>query len=190
MRRALLGLPMRPAHVSSTAIAARASLACPSSARSRPSSRRCVRTCIGAASILAKVTRDRMIVRARRASIPATARAHKGYGTPAALEALRRLGPSPCIAAASRRYNSATVSRCALEHVADVTPSFVHLHLHTEYSLVDSVVRITSEDDGSARGLIDAAAARHARGCAHRPGQPVRAGEVLQGRAGRGRQAA
>ena len=35
---------------------------------------------------------------------------------------------------------------------------FVHLHLHTEYSLVDSVVRIQSEGDG-APGLMDAVAA-------------------------------
>jgi DNA polymerase-3 subunit alpha len=35
---------------------------------------------------------------------------------------------------------------------------FVHLHLHTEYSLVDSVVRITSEG-GDAPGLMDAVAA-------------------------------
>ena len=34
---------------------------------------------------------------------------------------------------------------------------FVHLHLHTEYSLVDSVVRITSESEGSP-GLMDAVA--------------------------------
>src|SRR5688500_15359577 len=32
---------------------------------------------------------------------------------------------------------------------------FVHLHLHTEYSLVDSVVRIQSESDESI-GLMDA----------------------------------
>jgi len=36
--------------------------------------------------------------------------------------------------------------------------SFVHLHLHTEYSLVDSVVRITADSD-SAVGLMDATAA-------------------------------
>lgn len=35
--------------------------------------------------------------------------------------------------------------------------SFVHLHLHTEYSLVDSVVRITSEGEGQL-GLMDAVA--------------------------------
>src|SRR5882757_6303656 len=40
--------------------------------------------------------------------------------------------------------------------------SFVHLHLHTEYSLVDSVVRIASEVDEAGKrtvlGLIDAVA--------------------------------
>src|SRR5688500_17754630 len=35
---------------------------------------------------------------------------------------------------------------------------FVHLHLHTEYSLVDSVVRIQSETEG-APGLMDAVTA-------------------------------
>ncbi|HEY6643985.1 DNA polymerase III subunit alpha [Povalibacter sp.] len=35
--------------------------------------------------------------------------------------------------------------------------SFVHLHLHTEYSLVDSVVRITPEGEGTV-GLMDATA--------------------------------
>ena len=35
---------------------------------------------------------------------------------------------------------------------------FAHLHLHTEYSLVDSVVRITSEG-GDAPGLMDAVVA-------------------------------
>jgi len=40
--------------------------------------------------------------------------------------------------------------------------SFVHLHLHTEYSLVDSVIRIQSEKDDkgqiTAQGVLDAAA--------------------------------
>ena len=35
---------------------------------------------------------------------------------------------------------------------------FVHLHLHTEYSLVDSVVRIQSESEG-VPGLMDAVVA-------------------------------
>jgi len=36
--------------------------------------------------------------------------------------------------------------------------SFVHLHLHTEYSLVDSVVRFESEAEGIP-GLMESVAA-------------------------------
>ncbi len=50
---------------------------------------------ISAASIVAKVTRDRLM-RAYDARFPGYGfSAHKGYGTRAHLEALRRLGPSP-----------------------------------------------------------------------------------------------
>lgn len=50
---------------------------------------------IGAASVIAKVTRDR-IMRQAEARFPGYGFArHKGYGTAAHLEALRRLGPSP-----------------------------------------------------------------------------------------------
>ncbi|HEU4753561.1 MAG TPA: ribonuclease HII [Armatimonadota bacterium] len=51
---------------------------------------------IAAASILAKVTRDRLMVELD-AQYPGYGFArHKGYGTPEHLLALRRLGPSPC----------------------------------------------------------------------------------------------
>jgi ribonuclease HII len=50
---------------------------------------------IAAASILAKVTRDRLMVR-YDAEFPGYGFAvHKGYPTPAHLDALRRLGPTP-----------------------------------------------------------------------------------------------
>jgi ribonuclease HII len=50
---------------------------------------------IAAASIIAKVTRDRMMA-ALEEECPGYGFAqHKGYGTPAHQEALRRLGPSP-----------------------------------------------------------------------------------------------
>lgn len=50
---------------------------------------------ISAASIIAKVTRDREMV-ALAKKYPAYGFAdHKGYGTPAHLEALRKFGPSP-----------------------------------------------------------------------------------------------
>jgi ribonuclease HII len=50
---------------------------------------------VSAASILAKVTRDEFM-RGLESRYPGYGLAqHKGYGTPAHLEALRRLGPSP-----------------------------------------------------------------------------------------------
>ncbi|AHE54932.1 ribonuclease HII [Sphingomonas sanxanigenens] len=51
--------------------------------------------CISAASIIAKVTRDRMMVEAD-AHYPGYGwSSNKGYGAPVHLEALRRLGPTP-----------------------------------------------------------------------------------------------
>ena len=51
--------------------------------------------CIAAASIMAKVTRDRFMVQ-QDATFPLYGfRAHKGYGTPFHLAALRKFGPCP-----------------------------------------------------------------------------------------------
>ena len=50
---------------------------------------------VGAASILAKVTRDRLMVEAARLYPGYGFEKHKGYGTKSHIEALRRLGPSP-----------------------------------------------------------------------------------------------
>ena len=50
---------------------------------------------IAAASVMAKVTRDRLMV-ALAAEHPGYGfERHKGYGTPEHLDALRRLGPCP-----------------------------------------------------------------------------------------------
>lgn len=54
-----------------------------------------VATCVAAASILAKVSRDRMMVRAARRHPGYGFERHKGYGTAEHWAALRRLGPSP-----------------------------------------------------------------------------------------------
>jgi ribonuclease HII len=51
--------------------------------------------CIGAASIIAKVTRDRMMIEADRDHPGYGWSSNKGYGAPAHLEALKVLGPSP-----------------------------------------------------------------------------------------------
>ncbi len=50
--------------------------------------------CVAAASILAKVTRDRMMVRLACETPGYGWESNKGYPSPAHLEALRRLGPS------------------------------------------------------------------------------------------------
>lgn len=51
---------------------------------------------IAAASILAKVSRDRLCVELDRQYPGYGIAGHKGYGTPAHIRALRELGPSPC----------------------------------------------------------------------------------------------
>jgi ribonuclease HII len=51
--------------------------------------------CIAAASILAKVTRDRWMAEAHEEFPGYNFRQNKGYGTPDHQEALRRLGPCP-----------------------------------------------------------------------------------------------
>ena len=53
-----------------------------------------VAACVAAASILAKVTRDRMLVRAARRFPGYGLERHKGYGTDEHWAALRALGPS------------------------------------------------------------------------------------------------
>jgi ribonuclease HII len=96
MRRALCGLRIHPAHVQIDGNR------CPSFAELPL---RCtyeaiidgdaLRTCIGAASILAKVARDEMM-RTLDALYPAYGFAsHKGYSTPQHYEALNSHGPSP-----------------------------------------------------------------------------------------------
>ncbi|MBR6022108.1 MAG: ribonuclease HII, partial [Kiritimatiellae bacterium] len=50
---------------------------------------------VAAASVLAKVTRDRLMVEADALYPGYGFAAHKGYGTRAHLDALARLGPSP-----------------------------------------------------------------------------------------------
>ena len=51
--------------------------------------------CIAAASVVAKTTRDALMVELDRAHPGYGFARHKGYGAPEHLEALRRLGPSP-----------------------------------------------------------------------------------------------
>jgi ribonuclease HII len=96
MRRALVGLRIRPAHVQIDGNR------CPSFAGlpldcsfEAIIDGDALRVCIGAASILAKVTRDAMMV-GMDAIYPGYGFAsHKGYSTPEHYEALERYGPTP-----------------------------------------------------------------------------------------------
>jgi len=96
MRRALIGLRIEPGHVQVDGNL------CPSFA-GLPL--KCsfeaiidgdaLRTCIGAASILAKVTRDHMMVGLDAIYPNYGFASHKGYSTPQHYAALDRLGPTP-----------------------------------------------------------------------------------------------
>jgi len=91
MRRAVTGLSLRPAHVwvdgNHLPVV---DIACSALIKGD-----CLLACISAASILAKVSRDRWCEQID-IEFPAYGFAqHKGYGTSAHLNALKRLGPTP-----------------------------------------------------------------------------------------------
>ena len=96
MRRALLGLPVRPAHVQIDGDRCPSfvglSLDCSFEAIVDGDARR---ICIGAASILAKTTRDAMMVGLDSIYPQYGFAAHKGYSTPEHFDALGKYGPSP-----------------------------------------------------------------------------------------------
>jgi ribonuclease HII len=96
MRRALLGLRVRPAHVQIDGDRCPSfvglSLECSFEAIVDGDARR---ICIGAASILAKTTRDAMMVGLDALYPQYGFAAHKGYSTPEHFAALEKYGPSP-----------------------------------------------------------------------------------------------
>lgn len=96
MRRALLGLRICPAHVqidgNRCPSFAGLSLDCSFEAIIDGDA---LRVCIGAASILAKVTRDRMMRELDLIYPQYGFAVHKGYGTPGHYAVLESVGPSP-----------------------------------------------------------------------------------------------
>jgi ribonuclease HII len=96
MRRALLGLPVRPAHVQIDGDRCPSfmglSLECSFEAIVDGDARR---ICIGAASILAKTTRDAMMIGLDTIYPQYGFASHKGYSTPEHFAALGKYGPSP-----------------------------------------------------------------------------------------------
>jgi ribonuclease HII len=89
MRRAVGGLPGVPDHAIIDGIDVPADLRCPGEAVVKGDARS---VSIAAASIVAKVTRDRMMTRAARHFPDYGFERHMGYGTPGHLAALRSLG--------------------------------------------------------------------------------------------------
>lgn len=92
MRRAVQGLDTTPCEVWVDGNCLPGGLPCPARALVKGDQ---LCPAISAASILAKVTRDRMLVAWAKRYPQYGFDSHKGYGTQAHLEALKRYGPTP-----------------------------------------------------------------------------------------------
>jgi ribonuclease HII len=92
MREAVLGLELPPTYALIDGRDVPPGLPCDAEALIKGDSRS---LSIAAASILAKVTRDRMMLRAAEIWPGYGFERHMGYGTPEHLEAIKKLGPSP-----------------------------------------------------------------------------------------------
>lgn len=96
MRRALIGLRICPAHVQIDGNRCPSFAALPLDCTFEAIiDGDALRTCIGAASILAKVTRDEMMIGLDAIYPQYGFASHKGYSTPQHYEALDRHGPTP-----------------------------------------------------------------------------------------------
>jgi len=96
MRRALIGLRIHPGHVQVDGNLCPSFLGLPMKCSCEAIiDGDALRVCIGAASILAKVTRDRMMVGLDAIYPNYGFASHKGYSTPQHYEALDRHGPTP-----------------------------------------------------------------------------------------------
>ena len=105
MRRAVSGLALTPDHVLVDGIDVPAGLPCPGTAVTGGDGRS---ISIAAASIVAKVLRDRLMGLAGAEHPGYGCDKHKGYGVPAHMAALGKLGPSPL-----HRTSFAPVARAA-----------------------------------------------------------------------------
>jgi len=92
MREAVIGLELPPAYALIDGRDVPPNLPCPAEALIKGDARS---LSIAAASIIAKVTRDRMMLRASEIWPGYGFERHMGYGTPEHLEAIKKLGPCP-----------------------------------------------------------------------------------------------
>ncbi|MCY1375795.1 Ribonuclease HII [compost metagenome] len=102
MRRSFMGLTLKPCHALIDGRDVPPGLTCPGSALVKGDQRS---ISIAAASIVAKVTRDRMMVRAGNAHPPYGLEVHAGYGTVKHRTAIETDGPVPGI----HRYTFAPI---------------------------------------------------------------------------------
>lgn len=107
MRRAVAGLPIRPGYVLSDGFRV-PGLAVPSLPVVGGDA---AAACIAAASVLAKVSRDRLMVEMDNEYPGYGFSEHKGYGTAAHTSAMEELGPCP-----QHRYSFANVRSIAIGH--------------------------------------------------------------------------
>ena len=108
MRRAVCGLPFPPARARIDGNAIPPGLPCPAEAWVKGDARD---PAIGAASILAKVSRDRSLLELDRRYPGYGFAAHKGYPVPVHLEALAKLGPCPAHRLSFRPVRDALTAR-------------------------------------------------------------------------------
>ena len=92
MRQAVMGLELTPAYALIDGRDVPPNLPCQAEALVKGDARSFT---IAAASILAKVTRDKMMLRAAEIWPGYGFERHMGYGTPEHLEAIQKLGPGP-----------------------------------------------------------------------------------------------
>jgi ribonuclease HII len=115
MRRALAGLPCQPAYVLTDGFAVRG-LGVPALAMWKGDE---VAACVAAASVLAKVTRDRLMRDLhQRYPLYGFAR-HKGYSTPGHMRALRAHGPCPEHRQSFVNVGCVSATACGAPEVAD-----------------------------------------------------------------------
>ena len=130
MRRALIGLHIHPGHVQVDGNLCPSFIGLPMKCSYEAIiDGDALKTCIGAASILAKVTRDRMMVELDALYPEYGFASHKGYSTPQHYKALKRHGPTPIHRrsfepvrlAAERRLTFADMPEMALEEQHEKT---------------------------------------------------------------------
>ncbi|WP_161812395.1 ribonuclease HII [Steroidobacter agaridevorans] len=123
MRRALIGLHIHPGHVQVDGNLCPSFIGLPMKCSYEAIvDGDALKTCIGAASILAKVARDRMMVELDALYPEYGFAAHKGYSTPQHYKALKRHGPTPIHRRSFEPVRLAGERRLTLADMGEMAP--------------------------------------------------------------------